>query len=99
MVKLEVQYTGDKSSNIIDLGEFQININILMQKINSAKDQLNRMNNTEHDGTLTDLQTQLEQIRAKYENVVKDVVLQNETEVRNKYLKYKNKYLKLKNIL
>jgi hypothetical protein len=99
MVKLEVPYTGDKSSNIIDLGEFQININILMQKINSAKDQLNRMNNTEHDGTLTDLQTQLEQIRAKYENVVKDVVLQNETEVRNKYLKYKNKYLKLKNIL
>jgi hypothetical protein len=98
MVKLEVQYTGDKAPSIIDLGEFQTNINILMQKINSAKEQLNNMNNTAHDGTLTELQTQLEQIRAKYENVVKDVVLKNEAEARNKYLKYKNKYLKLKNM-
>lgn len=100
---LLVKYTGTKPDKYIPLGDLSGDIANLMAKIENAKNLLAQMGKDGYVTQLGQLQTDLDAMKTKYEEVVKDVVKHNgpaptgsTLDVANKYLKYKGKYLKLK---
>jgi uncharacterized coiled-coil DUF342 family protein len=107
MVGLRVIYTGNKPEQLIDLGDFNIHIQDLLNKIQNVKTLLQNSdsNNQQYVTILNNLQQELDKVKQNYDNVVKDIVQDNSASSTqpaatatstNKYLKYKNKYLQLK---
>lgn len=101
---LLVKYTGTKPDKYIPLGDLSRDLLALIDKLEEAKRLLGTMGQDGYVNQLTQIQTELDAMKKKYEDVVKDVVKHNGpapvgavSDIANKYLKYKGKYLKLKN--
>ncbi len=97
MPSLNITYTDSTKNKKIDLGEFNKDIQELSEKLTKAQEQLTGIDTKGNTDILENLKKELKEIGDKYNEVVKDVTLGDQTA--RKYLKYKNKYLRLKTLV